>query len=86
MLEFGPATEKELRDWTYAHNRGMVLVKAGLRLFRIHRATCMHIFWIEKGVRIAAKPRYCFEGEDEARRWAWQTQRAQLVECQTCYE
>ncbi len=40
MLEFGPGTEKDLREWTYAHNSGIVLVKAGPRQFRIHRATC----------------------------------------------
>jgi hypothetical protein len=86
MLEFGPASQKELRDWTYAHNSGNVLVRAGPQRFRIHRATCMHIFWVEKGLRIAAQPRYCFEAEDEARRWAWQTHHAQLVSCQTCFE
>ena len=86
MLEVGPATARELQDRTYAHNSGIVLVKAGPRQFRIHRASCMHIFWVAKGQRIAAQPRYCFDAEDEARRWAWQTHHAQLVSCQTCFE
>jgi hypothetical protein len=46
----------------------------------------MHIFWMEKGVRIAAQPRYCFEREDEANRWAWKTHQARVVPFQTCYE
>ena len=86
MLEFGPTSEKQLREWTYAHNSGIVLVKTGSRQFRIHRPTCMHIFWVEKGLRIAAQPRYCFDSEDDARRWAWQTHYAHLVSCQTCCE
>lgn len=64
----------------------MILINAGRGQFRIHRPNCDHIFWPEKGKRIAGQPRYCFDTENEAREWVYVKQKATLVECQSCYE
>jgi hypothetical protein len=85
MLELGPASEKELLAWSHSHYAGVVLVQPSRGRFRIHRPNCDHIFWPVKGQRLVAQPRYCFDTEDEARRWV-HVQRATLVECQSCYE
>jgi hypothetical protein len=86
MLEFVPGHDKELLDWSHSHYAGVVLVKADKGRFRIHRPNCDHIFWIEKGKRLAGQPRYCFDSEAEARHWVKVQRSAALIECQSCYE
>jgi hypothetical protein len=86
MLEFDPGYDKELLAWTHSHYGGVILVSSGRGRFRIHRPNCDHIFWPEKGKRIAGQPRYCFDHEAEAQEWVYVKQKATLIECESCYE
>jgi len=86
MQEFATGHDKDLLAWTRSHYGGVILVSAGRGQFRIHRPNCDHIFWPEKGKRLAGQPRFCFDTEGEARQWVHVTMRATPVECLSCYE